>query len=199
MYNFESFSVKVNQNVLIRPQKLNFPEKGLFLIIGANGIGKTTFLKQLATHLLRIHKNLKISFVSSIQIYERELSLSGKEFYSLYSQKPWTNDILSHFGHLLSKRIDHMSSGEFQALILISNFMENSDVLLVDEPISHLSPEWAHFFVLWMNELKNTKLIITVSHQMTYLQSTADQIFEIKDLHLVLKQQHVESQIHDIH
>ncbi len=172
--------------MLIRPQNLSLPQVGLILVVGANGVGKTTFLKQVGRTLLRNKKEIKISFVSSIQVYEKGLQLSGHDFFKLFSNKKWPSELMARFGHLLEKRIDRMSSGEFQALVLISNFMEESDIVLVDEPISHLSHEWSLFFISWMREQKkNRKLLITVSHQTGLLSEISDQIYEIKDQKLI--------------
>jgi ABC-type cobalamin/Fe3+-siderophores transport system ATPase subunit len=187
MYSFNSFSVEVKPQVLIRSQALSLPSKGCLLVIGGNGVGKTTFLKQVGKSLLSQKSDLKISFVSSIQIYEKGLPLSGHEFLRLFTDKVWPVELEKKFGNLLAKRIDQMSSGEFQALVLISNFMEESDVLLVDEPISHLSPEWALFFADWMGKLKTEKLLIIVSHQIDLLNRISDQIYEIKNQTLFLK------------
>jgi ABC-type cobalamin/Fe3+-siderophores transport system ATPase subunit len=83
MYSLESFSVEVKPRILIRPQTLSLPQGGLILVVGANGVGKTTFLKQVGDSLLRHKKETNISFVSSIQIYEKGLQLSGLDFYKL--------------------------------------------------------------------------------------------------------------------
>ncbi|MFZ4402878.1 MAG: ABC transporter ATP-binding protein [Pseudobdellovibrionaceae bacterium] len=187
MYSIDSFSVEVKPRMLIRPQNLSLPQVGLILVVGANGVGKTTFLKQVGRRLLRHKKETKISFVSSIQVYEKGLLLSGHDFFKLFSNKKWPSELMTRFGHLLKKRIDQMSSGEFQALVLISNFMEDSDIVLVDEPVSHLSHEWALFFIAWVRELKNIKLLITVSHQTELLSEISDQIYEIKNQSLMLK------------
>lgn len=199
MYSFNSFSVEVKPRVLILPQALNLPKNGLLLVIGANGVGKTTFLKQVGHTFLKYKKELKISFVSSIQIYERGLQLSGHDFFKLFSSKTLPSELITRFGHLLEKRIDRMSSGEFQALVLISNFMEDSDVLLIDEPISHLSNEWAIFFIDWMQRLKKNKLLITVSHQIELLSEVLDQIYEIKNQTLMQKPNALNEGRHDTH
>lgn len=199
MYSFHSFSVEVKPRFLILPQALNLPQNGLLLVIGANGVGKTTFLKKIGQTFLKQKKEFKISFVSSIQIYERGLQLSGRDFFKLFSSKTWYSELMTRFGHLLEKRIDRMSSGEFQALVLISNFMEDSDVLLIDEPISHLSNEWALFFIDWMQSLKKEKLLIVVSHQTDLLLQASDQIYEIKNQSLMQKPNALNEDHHDTH
>lgn len=61
------------------------------------------------------------------------------------------------------------------------------DILLIDEPISHLSLEWAIFFIDWMQRLKKNKLLITVSDQTDLLSDVSDQIYEIKNQYLKQK------------
>jgi ABC-type Mn2+/Zn2+ transport system ATPase subunit len=197
MYNFESFAVQIQSRVLIQPQALVLPEKGFLLVVGANGVGKTTFLRQIGNSFLKLNRDLKISFVSSIQVYERSLPLSGREFYKLFSSQSWPQNLQEVFGHLLEKRIDRMSSGEFQALVLISNFMEDSDILLIDEPLSHLSPDWSKFFTNWMSQLKEKKVLIVASHQIDLLTEVSDQIYELKNKHLILKVENPKESHHE--
>lgn len=177
MFNFHFQNLQIGNSILLREFELVLPPHGFILITGENGCGKTTFLKRLANHFHKFYrKNSKISFVSALQHYETSIPLLGKDFYALYSKQSWPPVVFEKFGKLLHQRIDRMSSGELQALILISNILSSTHILILDEPLSHLSQEWAQYFSNWLQTEKTNKLIISVSHQ-------TDQFVEIMDQH----------------
>lgn len=189
MITFENLSIEMNKKTLLKSANINFPEVGIVLITGENGCGKSTLLKNLALKFSKklFHRN-RLSFVSSLQLYESSIPILGKEFYALYSNKKWSEDLFSKFGKLLEQRIDRMSSGEFQALILISNMMSESEILFFDEPVSHLSSDWSQYFVDWFKKEKSKKLIIVVSHQLDHFNNNIDE-------HLIFENQKLNSQI----
>ncbi len=77
------------------------------------------------------------------------------------------NDVLSkfHITHLINRKIDELSDGERQKTFLARALAQESEIILVDEPLAHLDLK-AQLEVLKIlkNEANNGKLVIMTSH-----------------------------------
>lgn len=151
---------------LFSTHQLTFEENGFYWVTGPNGSGKTTFLKALPK--ISIEQNpssqKKIGFISTLQHYDRSLPLKGQQFFKIYTpdEKALQN---TPFGFLGEKFIFEMSSGEFQALLLCAHLNSEAQILIMDEPFSHLSQEWMAYFLESFQKFSKTKLIILANHQ----------------------------------
>lgn len=134
----------------------------IFGLIGLNGIGKTTLIKTILDLLCADTGTISIFGVRSTQPKSRKHLtylpekfmptgyLKGKEFLKLslsYSQKPVDNMLLDPIAQMLSfdlhnlpNTISHYSKGMAQKLGLISAFMCDTPLLVLDEPMSGLDP-----------------------------------------------------------
>ncbi|GEM_PF-6416478 len=193
MIEISDLEIKHSDIHLMKVENLIIKEKGLYLITGANGIGKTSFLRSLAEHINTCDKNKysnKVSFMSAMAEYNNQIPLSGHDYLSLYIDKSQFEVIKKHsvLSALLIKKISHLSAGEFQSLTLAAQIYSNSKVLLLDEPFSHLSSHWIHIFISELIALAHSKLIIIVSHQSIDELSKASEVFEIIDKKLIKRE-----------
>lgn len=162
--------LRVHHGKLLLVQEASFeiPSCGLVLVDGENGAGKSSLFGELARRLIaeKIFLRQEVGFVSALGMYERNLPLLGGDFSKLYFDSEWPEFWDQRFGHLKSKRLDILSSGEFQALVLISNILRTTKVLFLDEPFSHLSREWSLVFRDEIERLADQQLVFLVSHQL---------------------------------
>ncbi len=75
-------------------------------------------------------------------------------------------------------------TGEFQALVLISNLLSHSKLNIFDEPFSHLSENWSEFFAQRISEIAAEELVVLVSHQVGALKGRVDQYFQFENKEL---------------
>ncbi|WP_024954137.1 ABC transporter ATP-binding protein [Sulfurospirillum arcachonense] len=165
-------------------QDINFQaKKGEVVgIIGPNGAGKSTLLKHIAAILpikkeqimldgkdisklkpreISRHIAYLSQFASFPQISVLESLELGRRSYSgmMLSQldKEMISQSIEEFDlhKLLHRSIDTLSGGERQKVMIASAMLQEPDVLLLDEPISHLDP-------------KNQLEMLSAIHKVTY-------------------------------
>jgi iron complex transport system ATP-binding protein len=163
-----SFHYREQDRFSIKGLSLSIPEGKITSIIGPNGSGKTTLLKILArllepkrgTILLK-GKNFygysnnqlskMISFLpqkesQNLEMEIGEYILIGRAPYIPIWQLPSLKDrqIVNamierfHYQHLKHMSINQVSGGEFQKIRLLRVIVQQTAILLLDEPTSHL-------------------------------------------------------------
>lgn len=169
-----SYDKKVNVLENIR-FSLDRGEK--FLIVGENGIGKSTLLK-LAVGLLTPDKgNIDLGYNVKIGYYaqEHELldndktiinnfedsGLSEKELRSLLGNFLFFNDDIY-------KRVKVLSPGERSRVALAKLAVQDTNVLILDEPTNHLDPETEKIIAKTFSEYEGT--ILLVSHNLDFIE-----------------------------
>jgi len=158
-------------------------------IIGANGAGKTTFLKiltgdeKVSKGELSKRKNLKIGYFDQ-ELNDIERNQTVGEFLEKETGKGQTKLIsaLSMFDfekNFLEQQIKKLSGGEKGRLNLLRITMEEKEVLLLDEPTNNLD---VHLKDLLENAIKKFPgTVIIVSHDRHFMDKVATRILEIKD------------------
>jgi len=206
-----SFNYPNQTRFFISDLIVSIPGRKITALIGPNGSGKTTILKILAGMLepsngsiLLENKNYrdysrtqlakKLSFLPQKENQNQEMTVSefiltGRAPYIPIWQSPSLQDkeIVDslmdrfHLQHLKDSSIHQVSGGEFQKIRLMRVFAQQTKVLLLDEPTSHL-------------DLKNRRSILEMirdeaGHGVTIVFSThdPDEAADIAD-HLVLLQ-----------
>ena len=193
--SFGDKEVLKNVNIHIHCGKLN-------VIIGENGAGKSTLLKAIlgevkhtGTILFKDKEasgsKIKIGYVpqkldlenSPITVYDMVASYSSNCPVFLYKNKKIYEKIKEHlkdFGAemLIDRKVNRLSGGEMQRVMLALAMMSKPDLLILDEPISGIDKNGKEQFYKKIDELKksNDMAIILVSHDFEYVKKYADSV-----------------------
>ena len=142
-----------------------------FLIVGENGVGKSTLLKLIVGLLEPDSGSIKLGLKTDIAYYAQELELLNDEKNILdnlmdtgYTEKQLRN-ILAKFlfyGDDVYKKASVLSPGEKSRVALAKISLSGANMLLLDEPTNHLDPETQNIIADVFKNYEGT--IIVVSH-----------------------------------
>ncbi|MGN0312345.1 MAG: ribosomal protection-like ABC-F family protein [Lachnospiraceae bacterium] len=159
-------------------------------IIGANGTGKTTFLKILNGILQADEGSFRLGAKVSIGYYDQEQQQFDEEktlFDEIGDAYPdMTNTrIRNVLGAFLFtdddvfKRIKDLSGGERGRLSLAKLMLSEANFLILDEPTNHLDITSKEILETALNDYTGT--VLFVSHDRYFINRTATRILELKD------------------
>ena len=198
MIKIENISLAYDNKTILENINLIFKEKSFIGIIGKNGAGKSTLLKSITGLLKPIKGNIfvdtidvykmkknilakKISFMP--QIMQIDFSFKVKDFV-MFGRYPYMNmfklatkedfEIVKNVmdftrtTNFAERSINELSGGEKQKVLLAQTLVQQTDIIALDEPTSHLDigSQAAIFKLLKMLNEKYNKTIITAVHDL---------------------------------
>lgn len=197
---------------ILRDISLTFNANEFSVILGPNGSGKTTLIKLIARLLKPVSGKLFLKDIPyekiRIKDFYKQISYVPQKFISIY---PYTvyeivlmgrslnfsflgyesqndvkkvNKILERLelSHLTKKRINEISGGELQKVILARSLVQETEIILLDEPNTHLDlKHQIQIFELLKSLKENGKTIIAVSHDINLASFYADRLIFIKN------------------
>ena len=148
-----------------------------FLIVGENGIGKSTLLKLIMGELKPDEGSIIPSQNTTIAYYAQELEILDERETILDNVKSYdyTNaemrSILSNFlfhGDDVYKKVGVLSPGEKARVALCKILTKRTNVIILDEPTNHFDPETQKIIGENFRDYEGT--IIMVSHNPSFVE-----------------------------
>lgn len=160
-------------------QNLSFTLKGKerFLVVGENGVGKSTLLKLIVGALAPERGNVRYNPKTDIAYYAQELEsldLSSRILDNVEtpSYSEWQlRTVLSNFLFYdddVFKKVATLSPGEKARISLCKVLLQKANLLVLDEPTNHLDPETQAIIGGNFNLFEGT--IIVVSHNPSFVE-----------------------------
>ena len=156
-------------------------------IIGTNGVGKTTLLKQIFKNnndTIKIDENIKLAYLSQMQSeVVNESNTILQEFYDIgFETYGEIRRYLGRYGFssdILTQKIESLSGGEKNILQLAKVSASKANMLLMDEPTSHLD---IYSQMALEKAISNYKgAILMISHDYHFIVNCADYVLLIED------------------
>ena len=184
--DYPSYSIPIKSNSLtfgytldnLLYDKLTFDisrgEK--FLIVGENGIGKSTLLKLIMGELNPIEGEICVGEKTNISYYAQEheildLNKSILNNFSEYNLRDYElRKLLGSFlfsGDDIYKKVSVLSPGERSRVALAKISLSGANTILLDEPTNHLDPMTQMIIADTFKEFEGTLLV--VSHNLDFV------------------------------
>lgn len=167
-----------NSNNLYNNLSFVINNKERFLIVGRNGVGKSTLLKLIIEYLKPQEGNIWYGSKTDIAYYAQELELLDPSKNIIenidngeYSEKELRTFLGSFlfYGDDVFKKVSVLSPGEKARVSLCKIMLKKANLLLLDEPTNHLDPETQK--VIGQNFHNYEGTIIMVSHNPSFVES----------------------------
>lgn len=148
-----------------------------FLIVGENGIGKSTLLKLIMGQLTPIKGEISYGYHASIAYYAQELEILDEEKTILENiDNPNYNDteLRTFLGNFLFsnddvfKKVKILSPGEKARVALCKILLKKMNIIILDEPTNHFDPETQK--IIGENFKNYTGTLIMVSHNPSFVE-----------------------------
>ncbi len=171
MIKIRDISKKYKKRYIIKNLNYEFNDVGLYLVTGKSGKGKTTLLNIIGNvdhkYEGKIYSDNNILYFKDKNILVSSLSVKDNIylFEKIYDIK--INDYFN-IKDFYKKKIKKLSLGERQLVILTIALNSKEKSIILDEPFSALSINNLEKACLLIEEMSKEKLIILVSHNISY-------------------------------
>lgn len=182
--------LKVQDKILSKNIELEVIGNPHICIIGQNGVGKSTLIKELY-NTLKERTDIKVGYMP--QNYEDILENQDKviEFIAPSGKKEDITKARMYLGNMnftreeMEGKITELSNGTKAKLILMKLVLDKCNVLLLDEPTRNVSPLSNPVIRKVLKEFKGT--IISVSHDRKYIEEVIDKLYRLTPNGLILE------------
>lgn len=147
-----------------------------FLIVGENGVGKSTLLKLIMGYLKPVRGEILINEKTELGYYAQEHELLDNEKSILESFDNFNisvKELRSFLGNFLFtgddvyKKVKYLSPGERSRVALAKLALTGANLLILDEPTNHLDPQTQEIIAKTFRDYEGTMLV--VSHNIEFV------------------------------
>jgi iron complex transport system ATP-binding protein len=211
--DIQNITLQYDETAILDNVSFQVSKGDFFVIIGPNGAGKTSLLKifagledgwqgtvscggknladytrkELSQVVAMVPQHVDTDFpftVAETVIMGRTphlglLGLESKEDYLLANRAMEFTDI----GHLAKRRLDQISGGELQRVIIARAICQQPQVILLDEPTAALDPHHQLKIMDLMEQLRQEEsvTVIMVSHDLNLASLYGNRLLLLKD------------------
>ncbi len=182
MLSLYNLSKKYKNKIILDDININF-DSNLIIINGINGSGKSTLLKILSNVIYKSSGKIKcdgtISYLPSS--YNLPKIMYVKDYLLCFIKKEEINNLMNKY-LIPNKRINELSKGNLQKLLILQVFSNDTKYYILDEPLDGLddfAKELFHEEV--KKKIEEDKTIIMALHDNKLIEDLNPKIYYIKD------------------
>ncbi len=189
----ETVALKVNnysaafEDVLLKNVNFEIKSTDKVALIGSNGTGKTTLLKEIFENnndAIEVNTEVKAAYLSQLQgeVLNESNTIADEFFDSGFKTYDDIKSYISSYGfdgEIIDQKIESLSGGEKNMLQLAKISAGNATLLLLDEPTSHLD---TYSQIALEKALENYKgAILMISHDYYTIVNCMDYVLILED------------------
>lgn len=181
--HLEDETIKLNDRILAEHLNLLLRGSQKIGIIGQNGVGKSTWLKQLWTEMQE-RTDIKTGYMPQNYAEYLEMTASPIEFLRETGEAEELTQVMTYLGSMrftndeMQHPIADLSGGQQAKLLLLKIDLAGQNVLLLDEPTRNFSPLSQPALRQLFKDYSGA--IITISHDRLFLNEVCDVIYELR-------------------
>ncbi len=179
-----------NNLTLVKNINLHVARGQKIAIVGANGIGKTTFMRTLVGQIpcisgeMQLGHNAKMAYFAQDQLQYLDLTATVLENVQNFNPDfpmPRARSLLGSFlfrGDDVFKKTSVLSGGEKNRLSLACMLVKDANFLLLDEPTNHLDIASIEVLAAALQEYEGTAMFI--SHNRNFINTIATHVMVLQ-------------------
>ncbi|APH14073.1 miro-like family protein [Clostridium sporogenes] len=185
----KNLDLYIGDKLLIKDGNFKIKNGKKAAIIGENGCGKTTLIKEI---LRRDTENIRLSKYISIGYFDQDQDILDKDKTILDNIKSTSSYDESFMriqlagfgfkGDTIYKNVSILSGGERVKVALCKIILSDTNTLILDEPTNYLDIKSIE--ALEKALINTDKTIVMISHDRSFISSICNYIIEIKDTKL---------------
>lgn len=180
IFNCKDVSFKYGEKTIIDGFTYNFYRYEKVGIVGANGIGKSTFLNLLTGRLSPTSGTIERGESVRIGYYSQAGMRDAAHFDPEATVLETVGDtaMLNRFlfpHNMFNSRLRTLSGGELRRLYLLTILLKSPNILILDEPTNDLDIVTLNVLEEYLKDFKGT--LIIVSHDRHFLDRLAEHLF----------------------
>ncbi len=214
MIQTKNISKSYGKRLILDDISMDFPKGKLISLVGGNGAGKSTLLSVISRLLAKDNGSVSVAerdiedykdkeLARNLSILRQsnnlELKLKVKELIS-FGRFPYSQGRLTdtdhqkidraiqylNLEHIQDDYIDELSGGQRQRAYLAMVVAQDTDYILLDEPLNNLDMKYSVQIMATLRRLADElkKTIVIVLHDINFASHYSDYIAALKDGHI---------------
>lgn len=217
MIEFDKLSKNYNGFFALKDATHNLAPGKMTIILGENGSGKTTLLKLLAKQTdisignayldhCEIDTYNSKDYAKKVSVLNQVNTQSSRvkvEKFVSYGRYPYSQNKLTVQDHkhiqesmeyvdcasYKDKYIDQLSGGQLQRVYLALLLCQDSEIILLDEPLNHLDMKHSHELMRLLQNMTTNlnKTVVVVMHDVNMCMQYGDEVIAFKEGQIIDK------------
>lgn len=180
--NWQNETIKIKDETLVESVDFHLKTGNKIGIVGANGVGKSTFLTKLNQELIR-RTDIVVGVMPQNYTENIDLKQTAIEFLTQSGSRDEKTKIMTYLGSLrytteeMNHSLRQLSGGQLAKLWLAKFDLTGVNTLLLDEPTRNFSPVSQPELLQLFQQFEGT--IVSISHDRQFLEEVCGQIYEL--------------------
>lgn len=199
MISIAQLSYSINKQLIFKDLSFGIGAGENTGILGINGSGKTTLFRIILGIIndysgeVRLQEEIKINYLP--ELIEKNLNIKVDEYLGIYARlyrvsRGKYNDKFLKLLDLFdlkkefNKKLTNLSRGYKQRVNFCRTFLNDPELVLMDEPFSNIDPDKRGDIISCLTEFSETTTFLISSHFPHEISQLCPNIFEIRDFQL---------------